>query len=316
MRFLACRSAALLVLLLSTTSWFAQRAQLEPLLRESPARFIEESLKLASAKDIRTEEAVQLLARAASAARFVVKNPRQAIDIYGRANALHKTEFPQAGGYAYAEEIADIQQFDLNDRAAAAATLEELRKLYATSPAGGESAAWFVWKAKWLDAEIAWLRSGKKFDGAIDATAMTGFIPQIYYGAGTVAMVAGTLDPAINPFDPREVPPEELEKKLSAIAPSHSTFLWTWMFAIRLPTTAAVRHWLERNDPAGYWSASMLTLAAVAERDLEPDANPQFNVVAALIRSEEGKPTALALLAREYAKTHKLPPPMKLSIGH
>ena len=145
---------------------------------------------------------------------------------------------------------------------------------------------------------------------------MRGFIPQIYYGAGAASMGGIPLDLTLNIYETGTVPPAELEKKLAALAPSHSTFLQTWMFATRLSTPAAVQKWLTRNDPGGYWTASLLTLAAVAERDLAASENPQSNVVAALIRTESNKPTAIALLAREYAKKHRLPPPMKLNIGH
>lgn len=131
---------------------------------------------------------------------------------------------------------------------------------------------------------------------------------------GTVASVP--LDPALNVYEQTSLPPAEIEKKLAALPPSHSTFLQTWLFANKLPSPAAAQKWLTRNDPAGYWTASLLTLAAVAERDLDATADPRSNVVAALVRTESKKPTAFALLAREYAKTHRLPPPMKLNIGH
>jgi hypothetical protein len=308
-----------------------ERAEtLDQFLRQSPARFVEESLALADEYERlakRTPNAkpspgdqgtvVTILQRAASATRYQLGKPAQAIDLYRRAGALQEQQYRPSGGLVFGEDIADIQQFDLGDRAAAAATLRRLRDLY--KPLAGskdELTVWYVWKAKWIDAEIAWLESGKPYTGNIDAAAMTGFIPQIYFGAGAGAVGGVLLDPTLNIYDSDAVPAAELEKKLSALRPSHSTFLQTWMFAARLPTPAAVQKWLTRNDPGGYWTASLLILAAVAERDLDPSEDPRFNVVASLIRTESNQPTAIALLARQYAKNHRLPPPMKLNIGH
>lgn len=298
--------------------------------QQSPARFVEESLALADEYDRLAKRdpdvkqgrgdqgaMVMILRRAASASRYQLRKPAQAIDLYRRAGALQAQQYPPSGGLAFGDDIADIQQFDLRDRVAAAATLRRLRDLYKPQPGSrNEMADWYVWKAKWIDAEIAWLESGKPYTGNIEAAAMIGFIPQFYFGGGADSLAGVPLDPALNMYESGSLPAAEIERKLSALPPSHSTFLRTWMFATHLSTPAAVQKWLTRNDPGGYWAASLLTLAAVAERDLDPSENPRSNVVASLIRTESNQPTAIALLAREYAKKHRLPPPMKLNIGH
>jgi hypothetical protein len=86
--------------------------------------------------------------------------------------------------------------------------------------------------------------------------------------------------------------------------------------ATRLTTPATVSRWLARNDPGGYWKTSLLTLAAVADRDASPSANPRGDLAAGLVRTPEGKPTALALVAREWAKGKTLPGRMDLRMGH
>ncbi|HYC60455.1 MAG TPA: hypothetical protein VEK79_12900 [Thermoanaerobaculia bacterium] len=301
---------------------------LEQLLRDAPERFVTESLELSAAYHEAAKrhakvtqsagarsDAVTILIRAAFATRQILRQPERALDLYRRAAALHAERYPSAREAAFRDEIADIQQFDLRDHAAAANTLERLRefeKAHATNQ--GEMAGWSAWRAQWLDAEITYLRSKKAFAGTVNAAAMTGLIAQIYYGAGTVGSVP--LDPALNIYSETSLSPAEIETKLAALPASHTTFLQTWMFATKLPTPAAAQKWLTRNDPAGYWSASLLTLAAVAERDLDASADPKSNVVASLIRTESRKPTAFALLARQYAKTRRLPPPMQLNIGH
>lgn len=301
---------------------------LEQLLRDSPERFVTESLALSAAYHAAGKrhanvkqsvgargQAVTILTRAAFATRYILRQPERAIDLYRRAAALHAEQYPATRNVAFHEDIADIQQFDLRDHSAAATTLEQLRTFAAARATDkGELAEWGTWKVKWLDAEIAHLRTKKPYTGNVDQAAMTGFIAQLYYGAATVASVP--LDPALNVYSETSLSPGEIETKLAALPVSHTTFLQTWMFATKLPTPAAAQKWLTRNDPAGYWSASLLTLAAVAERDLDAAADPRFNVVAALIRTPSKKPTAFALLARQYAKKHRLPPPMKLNIGH
>jgi tetratricopeptide (TPR) repeat protein len=297
-----------------------RRAQLRALMESSPARFIEESISVADAyaafatryasvsqsQRVRMEAATLLLGAAATA-RYSLKKPAQAIALYRRATTLNGQGQPGASALAYAEEIADIQQFDLGDRAAAAATFQQLRKALEPALAGTyELKEWNVWKVRWIDAELAYLASGKPFQGEIDTTALASFFAQIYYGFGK-GTVAGVLpDPSLNPFNPVTIPPAEMEKKLSA-PPSHSTFLQTWLFISHLPNAASVQKWLSRNDPGGYWTASLLTVAAVVDRDLEREENASEDVIKTLVRTESNQPTPLALLAREYAKKHPIP---------
>jgi hypothetical protein len=307
-----------------------KRARSLQALMQSPARLVEESISIVDAYDALAKrdpnaippgermEIVTILRRAASASRYPLKKPAQAIELYRRAGALHAQQYPAMHGVVNAEEIADIQQFDLRDRAAAAATLRQVRDFFKPPAANKrqELAEWNIWKANWLDAEIAYLQTNKPFAGNIDAAAMTGFIPQIYYGGGAESLVSMPSAVTLDIQDPETASAAEIEKKLTEQPASHSTFLRTWMYATRLATPEAVQKYLSRNDPGGYWTASLLTLAAVAERDLDADADPRSNIVAALIRTESNQPTAIALLAREYAKKHRLPPPMKLDIGH
>jgi hypothetical protein len=296
---------------------------LDALLQKSPARFVEESIAIADAygqmdrrsdKIGRRADVATILRRAAAASRFSLAQPVQAIELYRRAGALQDELFPQSAGLGFAENIADLQQFDLHDRAAAAATLRRARPFYQSHfQPKGEMAAWMTWKLQWLDAEVAYLETGKPFRGKVDAKPMMGFLGQIYFGAGGEAVGGVPLDPALNAYAPNALPPAELEKKVAALPASHDTFLRTWLFVTRFTTPKAVQQWLTRNDPGGYWSASLLTLAAVADRDLTPS---DTSILATLVRTEEKKPTAIALLAREHAKQHPLPPKMRLAIGH
>jgi hypothetical protein len=101
------------------------------------------------------------------------------------------------------------------------------------------------------------------------------------------------------------------DKTADARRPSHTNFLLAWRYAARLPSKEAAAAWLERNDPAGFWRASLLTFAAIRDRSLPPSGGFGFGGYEAsfdLVRLPSGQPTAFALLAREYAKTHVIPP--------
>jgi hypothetical protein len=100
---------------------------------------------------------------------------------------------------------------------------------------------------------------------------------------------------------------------LAALPPSPGTFVRTWSFATYLPPDAA-RAWLARNDPPGFRTASLLTLAAILDRQ----ATGEPHILSNLVRSDfgRGKPTGFALLAREYTKTHRIPEVGKVQFGH
>jgi hypothetical protein len=295
----------------------AREAKLRALQTTAPERFVAESLRLAedymrvgeTYRAVRQSvgargKAFTLARTAAMFARFKLRNPKNAIELCRRAAEFMTSDNPKAGPHALDEEVADIYQFDLHDYAAAIQSLNAMRPLYSKAD-GGEFAQWYAWKSKWLDAETAFLKTGKRFAGSLSGDEAAGFIGQIYFTSAGLGELG--LDPALNPYNATTttLTPAEIETKLAALLPSHSTFQMTWIFATHLPPAAA-RKWLDRNDPGGYWSASLLTLAAMADQK----AGTTYvgsDPLSMIVRTPEGKPTGLALLAREYAKTHVVP---------
>ncbi|MEA2237244.1 MAG: hypothetical protein QOC81_1968 [Thermoanaerobaculia bacterium] len=239
-------------------------------------------------------------------ARTKLHAPARAISIYQRAEGHVAKGRPVFGMH---DLIADIYEFDLNDRAAAAATFRQLRDAYAGMPKQrrADYAAWDGWKKKWLDAEIAFLENGRRFEGALTAADLTGFQQQIYFGAGMV-ITNGEPDASFNPYEAPDTLPAATHDKLLRIPGSHTTFLRVWLYAVRLRSTADARAWIERNDRAGFWADSLLTLAAVTDRlSKEEQGNPRRDVGAMIVRLPSGDVTGMALLGREYAKSHALP---------
>jgi hypothetical protein len=262
--------------------------------------------------------AVSLLVAAAEVSRIRLHDPNKAITLYRRAAELTARERAGASN-AFDEQIADIQYFDLHDGKAAAATLRALRPLYAEPRSrDDEMYAAVCWKLRWIDAELAFLERGERFSGALTSDEVTGALMTLYYGAGGLEHV---LDPSLTssaaPSDPSldlsrgaealEPSPEQIEAALSRLPPARAVFFGTYLFAMQM-SESALRSWLSRNDPAGFISASLLTIAAILDAHQasgdEPTERSGFDV---LVRRSSGEPTSLALLARDYAETHSIP---------
>lgn len=249
------------------------------------------------------------LMRLADYARTKLHSPERAIAIYRRAEAQSAKEQPLGGSLALHEQIADVYEFDLNDRPSAAATFRQLRDATGNVPkqTRADYAAWWEWKRKWLDAEIAFLENGRRFEGRLTAADLAGFQQQIYFGVGIVT-TNGEVDASLNPYNVPDRLPAATREKILRLPGSHTTFLHTWVYAVRLESAADARVWIERNDPAGFWTASMLTLAAVVDAMSEKErGDPKRDVGAMIVRTPTGQVTGLAILGREYAKKHALP---------
>jgi hypothetical protein len=174
--------------------------------------------------------------------RFRLNDPRRAIVIYRKAAETHRIAFPGGAGSFAPIDIGDIYQFDLKDKKLAAAEYEKFLQSLAGAPPRPE----FAWMRSWLTHELAYLRSGTRFDHAVsveEANAFRSFL--FFFGTGET----NRGEPA-NLMSPS----------------SHLTFVRTFVLAAQLTDEKALNSWLTRNDPAGYWRASFLSLAAYAAR--------------------------------------------------
>lgn len=296
----------------------ARKPAISRLKETSPQQYIDQSLawidELAHIADVYSSvpqsSGVQTLAAVETKtlgdfARFKMHDPRQAAALYKRAAV-------RAGSpIGFNDQIADVYEFDLHDAPAAAAAFRELRKAIAASPrqTRADYIAWNSWYLHWFDAEIAYLERGISFKDPVSGEDVTGFAQTLFFLGGGAGMTTPELiDPALNIYSPPKFTAEEAERKLLPLPPSHSMFLRTYIFVPPM-RAAAVRTWLARNDPAGFWTACFLTLAAAIERDLgnaiPKDHNEKFWY--SFIRNDSRQPTALAILAREFAKNHPIP---------
>lgn len=295
----------------------AARAQVEMLRQTDPQAYVDASIAwieklhaigerhrtISQSAGVRGN-AVSEMMKLAAFVRSKMRQPRLAIDLYRRAAKMQQALYGGEKPIAMNDWIADIEQFDLGDRKAAAAHLRELLVLPRSE--SGEFADYNRWTKRWLEAEIAFLEEGRVFDGSLSANELAGFAMHLFYGAGGEITNGEPIDRALNPFSPPSLAPAEMDKALEPFPPSHSNFLRHCLFAVQM-SPGALRTWLVRNDPAGFWRASFLSFGAIADR--RPVAargeGGSFHVM--LVRKTDGSPTALALLAREYAKTHVIP---------
>ena len=297
----------------------AKRAQIEALRATDSKRYVAASIAWIDAlqaigekhKAVSQSEGIRSDARSemmklAAFARTRMREPKLAIDLYRRAAKMQQAASPANAGLAMNDRIADIEQFDLGDSKAAATHLREL--LAITRPEQGEFANYSLWTKHWLEAEIAFLEKGRVFDGPLTAPEIAGFAMHLFYGVGGEITNGDAIDLELNPFEPRQISPDAMEKKLMPFPSSHANFLRHYLFAIQMSPNA-LRKWLASNDPAGFWRASILTYAAIADRRPVAASGEGGGFHVMLVRKADGTPTSLALLAREYAKTHVIPQP-------
>ncbi|HKR63251.1 MAG TPA: hypothetical protein VJZ00_05925 [Thermoanaerobaculia bacterium] len=270
---------------------------LEALRETAPERYVTETLAWSEelAKVGQTFRAVSQsqgilgdaetrMRKTADFVRRIQRDPKRAIAIYRRAAELHDLQYPNfPKGLASLLQIADTQEYDLNDHAAAAATLRPFLQ-YAQ---GGS-----------LAAELAYLEHGKTFTGPLTKEDLPICGQSLYFGFGADETAGEGLAPDLNPFADAVPLAPATRAKLLALPPSHSMFMRTWIFAARLEDPNDARTWLERNDKAGWWRACVLTLSAIGDKNSKVDGVP-----AMLARTPSGKPSGFALLARRTTNT-------------
>jgi hypothetical protein len=239
----------------------AQQSSLAALKKSNPARYaVEEEKRLdavaalarkyASLQDHMkvASDAEAGVAKLADFVRFRLKDPRRAIALYRKSAEVRRIGLP--GGAAFALiDIGDVEQFDLKDRAAAAAEYEKFAQALQGAPQRPE----FNWMRSWLAHEIEFLRKGKRFDAVVSPEEADGFRAFLYFfGGGEMSRGEAA---ALN-------------------APSsHLNFARAFPLTAQLKTERALDEWLTRNDPAGYWRASFLSLVGFVAQ-LPPPRQP------------------------------------------
>ncbi|MGZ5765269.1 MAG: hypothetical protein ACXWHZ_18375 [Usitatibacter sp.] len=201
--------------------------------------------------------------------RFRQKKPREALELYAAA---------QSGGEALAAfAIADTWQYDLADKQRA---LAEYRKMVAPMPTGDLVAqdrelALKAWGQRWLAAQIDYLATGKRFNGAllpedvaVVMLAVSAGGQYDYFGLSTLAQ----RSQAARGNAGKPVDRAEFQRALSALPPSAFALLASISFASYLPDAQSILAYFARQDPAGFATASYFALLEQVGRGPEGPA--------------------------------------------
>ena len=220
-------------------------------------------------------------------ARFRLKRPADAIAAFEGA-----ARWGFAGG---GMAVADTQQWDLRDTAAALATWRgvaaELRSPLGRAAAQGEDVLRSA-MAHWAEAQAAWLGEHKTFRGTVgeDDVALAALLV-LYRGA----MVESSID---IPRLPPQGDAATLARDLAAIQASGTAFVLTVLATQYLPSARAIRTYFDRMDPAGFGAATFCVLV----QHLDPVKEPEgARVLPALVRDPSPR-HPLRVAAREFLR--------------
>ena len=196
-------------------------------------------------------------------ARFRLHQP-------GRAIALYDAALRNDGPGRFA--AADLVQFDLKDKAAAAKRYREILSANGPWNIGPDIDldvdAQAVFFEAWLRHQIEYLDKGKVFSGALDLKQCAGAAIFMIYGAGlpgefdaldlqSLQAVAQRL-PAGMTLSPPEM--SALGAKLAQLPSSTVVLMRTANVIAGLPDATSILAYVARNDPAGFASACYFEL--------------------------------------------------------
>lgn len=174
--------------------------------------------------------------------RFALRQPDDAIASYAGASRLRE---PGSLDIA-ATATADVYRFDKRD---AGTALEHYRSALASyrSPSQSREAALYAAFRTWIEREIAFLESGRRFSGTVGRADME----MAFYWLAMAAMQA-PMQPPADAGALERLPPSQYQ--LGRAYPAMLTLAPREMLAF-----------FERHDPAGYLTASVLAFALYKE---------------------------------------------------
>lgn len=207
----------------------------------NPARYGAEMKKLLQAENLRPEEAVRAYDSLAAFYRFTLRQPDEALALYAVASARRPANSLDIAALG----AADTLRFDKRDTRKA---IEQYRRAAASVAAPNpREARMLAGFKRWMEVEIAYLESGRRFSGAIGGDDMqTAFLWLAY---------AAERD-AINP------PPDAAA--LSRLPPSQLQIGRALPAVIEL-SPGEMLPFFEKHDPAGYVTATVLAFALAKE---------------------------------------------------
>ena len=205
-------------------------------------------------------------------------------------------------------EIADVYQHDLADNAAAIVHYQQaLGSLQELAPlSSGGSTLFRNWWARWLEHEIHYLQTGEPFSGTLGRADVAWAFPAVLgYGApatGGVPVLDELLRSAAAPAN-APTDRDQLQRTLQTLPHSHRILATALPLLGLLPADAIVS-FLTAQDPARYWSASVLGTIVLEARFMPAGSTDRlfgFFPPDAL-RATAGEPPPLLTAADRFAR--------------
>lgn len=245
-------------------------AQAERLRKSDPKGYLD-AMQSALGEAEQTNEVAMGWLQLGNFARFRLRDPRRALELYARAE--------RAGtGFAIFAQ-GDTWQFDLrDDKRAIAEYRRNLEKLPEGALPGNTGEAFVAWGRRWLTSQIAYLESGRTFTGAIGRDDIAGIGVLTMFGA----MPSGN-DDDLDLFPGGELDRTDIPRLLANLPPSGWTLMRAASVLGGMPDAKSILAFLARNDPAGYASACFFGLVDLTGRQQAQEggmaaraANPMF----------------------------------------
>jgi hypothetical protein len=205
----------------------------------------------------------------ANVLRFRQGKPTEAIARYAAAREAAGTRSLLEG--AAPDLLAgDTFEFDLHDAPHAIEAYERALRLLGSREPGFDEVGLVAWQKAWLGAEIDYLKTGKVYGGTPIAAeahwALFVLLGGGVLGGGSACRELRGWQPIEEIEDLPQADPVPFARELAELPPSHVVAGCTLPAASLLPSEADVRSYFQRNDPAGYWTASVLALVSELTR--------------------------------------------------
>jgi hypothetical protein len=207
--------------------------------------------------------------------RFRLKQTGRALELYRAAERY--------GGFG-TFAIADLQQFDLGDKAAALSTLRRLVDPPGAPVSDNDTEAFIQrFSRAWLAHQIAYLSDGRKFSGTLDMQDCSGGAIIMAYGMGNNEfneLGLAQFMPLYQYAEQGKAPHDDSVRLAAAFAdlPSSNLVLMrTAMFVGIFPDAPSILRYLARNDPAGYSSACFFAVLTRTTNPAVIEAAKEFN---------------------------------------
>lgn len=231
-------------------------------------------------------------------ARFRLRDPRRALELYGRSERA-------GSGFAIFAQ-GDTWQFDLRDKQRAIAEYRRnLEKLPEDAFPGHTGESFVAWGRSWLTSQIAYLENGRTFTGAIGRNDIAGVGILTMFGA----MPPGK-DDDLGLFPGGELDPKDIPRRLADLPPSGWTLMRAASVLGGMPDAKGILAFLARNDPAGYASACFFGLVDLTARQQAQEGGMVGRAANSMFAGSRALQDAKAQFLRERKITLlPLPPP-------